>query len=149
LTLTFLKMSMACASAVVMALLLLPDGMFQWAFGPEVIGITPLIALLVPGILSMAASQAFSHYFSGTAQNKHNVIGSGLGLVATVAAGLSLIPAYGLTGAAISASLAYCINAVYQAIAFMRLTRSTFKDLWPNSPDIQRIRDLLARLKRG
>lgn len=149
LTLTFLKMSMACASAVVLVLLLLPDGVFQWAFGPEVVGITLLIALLVPGILSMAASQAFSHYFSGTAQNKHNVIGSGLGLVATVAAGLSLIPAYGLTGAAISASLAYGINAIYQAIAFMRLTRSTFKDLWPNSPDIQRIRELLSRLKRG
>jgi len=149
LTLTFLKMSMACASAVVLVLLLLPSVVFQWAFGPEVVGITPLITLLVPGILGMAATQAFGHYFSGTAQNKHNVIGSGLGLIATVTAGLLLIPTYGLTGAAISASLAYCINAVYQAFTFMRLTSSTFKDLWPKTPDIRRIRELLARLKRG
>ncbi|MEO8733359.1 MAG: polysaccharide biosynthesis C-terminal domain-containing protein [Flavobacteriales bacterium] len=149
LTLTFLKMSMACATAVVLVLLLLPSVVFQWAFGPEVVGITLLITLLVPGILSMAASQAFSHYFSGTAQNKHNVIGSGLGLVATVVAGVLLIPAYGLPGAAFSASLAYGINAVYQAITFMRLTSSTFKDLWPNAPDIERMRELLARLKRG
>jgi O-antigen/teichoic acid export membrane protein len=148
LTLTFLKLSMGCASAVVLVLLLLPAAVFRWAFGPEIVGITPLIALLVPGILGMAASQAFSHYFSGTAQNKHNVVGSGLGLVATVIAGLLLIPAYGLTGAAASASLAYGVNAVYQAVAFLRITHSSFGDLWPNTADARRIRELLTGPKR-
>jgi O-antigen/teichoic acid export membrane protein len=148
LTLTFLKLSMGCASAVVLVLLLLPAVVFRWAFGPEIVGITPLIALLVPGILGMAASQAFSHYFSGTAQNKHNVVGSGLGLVATVIAGLLLIPAYGLTGAAASASLAYGVNAVYQAVAFLRITHSSFGDLWPNTADARRIRELLTGPKR-
>ncbi|HQV39164.1 MAG: polysaccharide biosynthesis C-terminal domain-containing protein [Flavobacteriales bacterium] len=145
LTLTFLKTSMACASAVVLVLVLLPSTVFQWVFGPEVVGITPLILLLVPGILSMAASQAYSHFFSGTARNVHNVIGSGLGLVATVVAGLLLIPAYGLFGAAISATLAYSINAVYQTIAFMRITGSSFTDLWPNAADGRRLRGMFLR----
>ncbi len=145
LTLTFLKTSMACASAVVLVLILLPSTVFQWVFGPEVVGVTPLIVLLVPGILSMAASQAYSHFFSGTARNVHNVIGSGLGLVATVVAGLLLIPVYGLVGAAISATLAYSINAVYQTIAFMRITGSRFMDLWPNAVDGRRLRGLFER----
>lgn len=145
LTLTFLKTSMACASSVVLVLVLLPSTVFQWVFGPEVVGITPLIMLLVPGILSMAASQAYSHFFSGTARNVHNVIGSGLGLVATVVAGLLLIPVYGLFGAAISATLAYSINAVYQTIAFMRITGSRFMDLWPNAADGRRLKELFLR----
>ncbi len=142
LTLTFLKTSMAFATAVVAVLVLLPSSVFQWVFGPEVVGITPLIALLVPGILSMAASQAYSHFFSGTARNIHNVIGSGLGLVATVAAGLTLIPAFGLEGAAITATLAYGINTLYQTVAFMRITGSSFTDLWPNAADGRRLRKL-------
>ncbi|MBZ0207803.1 MAG: polysaccharide biosynthesis C-terminal domain-containing protein [Flavobacteriales bacterium] len=144
LTLTFLKTSMAFATAVVAVLVLLPSSVFQWVFGPEVVGISPLIALLIPGILSMAASQAYSHFFSGTARNIHNVIGSGLGLVVTIAAGLTLIPVFGLEGAAITATLAYCINAVYQTIAFMRITGSSFMDLWPNGADGRRLRRMFG-----
>lgn len=147
LTLTFLKVSMACASAVVLVLVLLPSGVFQWAFGPEVSGISPLIILLAPGVLSMAASQAFSHFFSGTARNIHNVIGSGLGLAITVVSTLVLIPRYGLPGAAIAATLAYTANALYQAAAFMRITKSTFRNLWPNAADGRMLRELIGLKK--
>lgn len=146
LTLSFLKLSMACASAIVLILVLLPSSVFQWVFGPEITGITPLIALLIPGILGMAASQAYSHFFSGTARNVHNVIGSGLGLVATVGLGLWLIPAHGLSGAAITATCAYGINAVYQTVAFMRITGARFRDLWPNKADGQHLREMLRMM---
>lgn len=144
LTLSFLKLSLACAAAIVLVLVLLPSSVFQWIFGPEITGITPLIALLIPGILGMAASQAYSHFFSGTARNVHNVIGSGLGLVATVGLGLWLIPAYGLSGAAITATAAYTVNAAYQTVAFMRITGARFRDLWPNKADGQRLREMLG-----
>lgn len=148
LTLTFLKVSMACATALVAVLILLPPSVFQWVFGPEVVGISPLIALLIPGILSMAASQAYSHFFSGTARNIHNVISTGLGLIVTIVAGLALIPTYGLEGAAITATLAYGINTLYQTIAFMRITGSKFRDLWPNAADGKRLKGLLKDLSR-
>lgn len=147
LTLTFLKTSLACATAVAAVLLLLPSTVYQWLFGPEVVGLPPLIALLVPGILSMAASQAFSHFFSGTARNIHNVIGSGLGLVFTVVAGFLLIPAHGLPGAALTATLAYTMNAVYQTIAFMRITGTRFRECWPNAADLRRLRTLLGQAR--
>lgn len=149
LVLACLKLSMACALAVIAVLLLLPSGLFQWAFGPEVVGITPLIASLAPGILGMAASQVFSHYFSGTARNVHNVVGSGLGLAITVVAGLLLIPAYGLQGAALTATLAYCANALYQVVAFMRITGSSFHEMWPNAADGNRLRELLIPRRAG
>lgn len=146
LTLSFLKLSMGCASAIVLILVLLPSSVFQWIFGPQITGITPLIALLIPGILGMAASQAYSHFFSGTARNLHNVIGSGLGLVATVGLGLWLIPVHGLAGAAITATSAYGINAIYQTVAFMRITGARFRDLWPNKADGQHLREMLRMM---
>jgi O-antigen/teichoic acid export membrane protein len=145
LTLIFLKAALASALAVIVVLLLLPGRVFQWAFGPDVVGITPLVALLAPGILAMAASQAFSHFFSGTARNVHNLVGSGLGLVANLSACLLLIPGHGLHGAAIAASLAYCANAMYQCFAFLRITGSTARDLLPGSADLRAFAKLLSR----
>jgi O-antigen/teichoic acid export membrane protein len=149
LTLSFLKLSVTCAAAVVVVLLLLPGTVFQWLFGPEVTGITPLIAWLAPGILAMAATQAFSHFFSGTARNVHNVMGSGLGLCAAITAGFLLIPSHGLVGAAISASLAYVANAGYQAIAFMRITSTPVRDFLPGRADGRRMMELLKPRGKG
>lgn len=147
LTLTILKVSLACALAVVLVLSALPDVVFRWAFGREITGLLPILLLLAPGILAMAASQAFSHFFSGTGRNKHNVIGSGLGLVATVAAGYTLIPAYGLPGAACTASLAYVLNAVYQGIVFVRSVEVHWHDLLPGRADVDRLKQLMGRLR--
>lgn len=148
LTLTFLKTSMAFATLASAMLLVVPPSVFQWVFGPEVTGITPLIALLVPGILGMSATQAYAHFFSGTARNVHNVAGSGLGLAATLLASLILIPRYGLPGAALSATLAYCATALYQTVAFLRITGTAFSELWPNAADLLRIRQLLAPARK-
>lgn len=139
-TLDMLKLSMASATAALLLLLAVPEAWFSVVFGPEVSGITPLVALLAPGILALAASQAFSHFFSGTAGNKHNVIASGLGLAAMVACGFTLVPRHGLVGAALSASAAYLLAAGYQAWMFMRITGTLFRDYWPRSADVRRIR---------
>ncbi|MBK9419724.1 MAG: polysaccharide biosynthesis C-terminal domain-containing protein [Flavobacteriales bacterium] len=143
-TIDMLKLSVSCALLALVALLLIPEALFSWVFGPEVFGLRPIIAMLAPGILGLAASQAFSHYFSGTAQNKHNVIGSGIGLLAMLAAGFTLIPAFGLLGAAASGSLAYLAAGIYQALAFMRVTGAGFSELLPSTTDAQRLQALLA-----
>lgn len=147
LTLSILKVSLACASIVLLVLLALPEQVFQWAFGAEVTGLRPIIGLLAPGILGMAASQVFSHFFSGTGRNAHNMIGSGLGLVATLVAGFTLIPAFGTKGAAATASLAYLLNAGYQAVVLTRLLDVHWHDLLPGRDDIVRTRQLLGRLR--
>jgi O-antigen/teichoic acid export membrane protein len=103
-------------------------------------GVQPLLLLLVPGLLGMAASQAYSHYFSGVGLNRHNAIGSGIGLVCTLVFGYRLIPTYDLTGAAITASVAYSANALYQMVVFLRVTRSALRDLLPGPSDIGLLR---------
>jgi O-antigen/teichoic acid export membrane protein len=142
LTLTILKASLAFSVAVTAVLLVVPDGVIRWAFGPEIGGLTPVIAILAPGIIAMSASQAFSHFFSGTGRNQHNVIGSALGLVLTVVLGFVLIPKYGLLGAAGTATAAYVANGLYQATVFARITATHWVQWLPRAADVDRFRKL-------
>ena len=142
LTLLTAKVAIAFALAVVLVLAVLPDVVFRLAFGKDITGLRPIMLLLAPGILSMSASQAFSHYFSGKGQNRHNLIGSGLGMVITAGLGWWAIPHWGLRGAAGTASLAYSASVAYQWIVFSRRHGAHLHDLWPNAEDIGRLRDL-------
>jgi len=142
LTLLTAKVAVAFALAVVLVLAVLPDAVFQLAFGEDVTGLRPIVLLLAPGILSMSASQAFSHYFSGKGQNRHNLIGSGLGMLITASLGWWAIRQWGLEGAALTASLAYTASVVYQWVVFSRRHNVGLRDLWPTAEDVDRVRDV-------
>ncbi len=144
-TLAALKASVAFTTVVLGVLLLLPDLVYRKVFGPEITGLSPLVILLSPGLLAMAASQAISHYLSGTGRVRHNTIGSGLGTVLTLALGTYLVPIYGLMGAAITASAAYSAATLYQWIVFSRITHVRLHHLLPDARDTQRLRTLWRR----
>lgn len=142
LTLSVMKASVSLALVAALLLLALPESLFQWVFGPEAEGITGLVLLLSPGLVAMAASQAFSHFFSGVGRVHHNTIASGIALVATVALGLWLIPTEAQRGAAIASSVAYAVAILYQAILFNRRTGARFVDYLPDRRDGQRVKRL-------
>ena len=148
-TIAILKGSVALAAGVVLILLMVPDPIYGLVFGREVKGVQPLLLLLVPGLLGMAASQAYSHYFSGVGLNRHNAIGSGIGLLCTVLFGFWSIPTYGLAGAATTASVAYSANALYQMVAFLRVTGSALRDLLPRPSDLGLLREAWRERKDG
>ena len=146
LTLTVLKLSVALALAAIALLLAVPDSVYAWLFSPEVSGISRIVLWLAPGLIAMSASQALSHYLSGTGRVHHNTIGSGIGVVATVGLGAFLIPRYGVTGAAMTASIAYSSSVIYQGIVFNRLSHTPLHDYLPTTADHERIRTLINRL---
>jgi len=148
LTLLTAKAAIGVALAVVLALALLPDAVFGVVFGGEITGLRPIVLLLAPGILSMSASQAFSHYFSGKGQNRHNLIGSGLGMFVTAGLGWWAVRHWGLKGAAITASLAYTTSVLYQWAVFSRRHGVPLRALWPVRADLDRLLGLL-RMKSG
>jgi O-antigen/teichoic acid export membrane protein len=148
LTLLTAKVAIAFALAVVLVLAVLPDVVFRLAFGEDITGLRPIVLLLAPGILSMSASQAFSHYFSGKGQNRHNLVGSGLGMLITAGLAWWAIPQWGLKGAALTSSLAYTASVVYQWAVFSRRHNARLADLWPDAEDIGRLRDLWRTVSR-
>lgn len=148
-TVLVLKAAMACSTGLLLILLALPDQFFTWVFGPEVKGLRWLLMLLAPGILAVSASQAFGHYFSGTAQNLHNTASSALGLLITVVFGTWAVPEHGTTGAAITATLAYVVGAMYLLIVFLRITGMPLSALFPNAQDGQRVKALFTEARKG
>jgi len=149
LALLALKLSLASAAAMLLLLLLLPGSVYTLAFGKDVTGLRPLLLLLVPGILAMAASQAFSHYFSGTGRNRLNMVASGLGMLVTLGIGPGAVDRWGLHGAALTASLSYITAATLQFTVFLRATRAPLAAFWPGRADLNRAQAMLKGLVHG
>lgn len=146
LTLTALKLALTAATATLCLLLAIPGSVYTAAFGKDVTGLRPILLLLAPGILAMAASQAFSHYFSGIGRSRMNMLASGCGMAITVLVGPWAVALHGTHGAAATASLAYLMAALLQFVAFLRATRAPFAHFWPNAQDVQQARVLMRRL---
>lgn len=144
-TIVFLKASFMFATASMAALILMPNALYETVFGGDFSGIPMILLYLSPGILAMSVSQALGMFFSGTGRNQHNAIGSGLGLAVTIAVGLLIIPEKHLHGAAVTASLAYMTNTVYQAVVFMRVTRTRWRELVPTVADLRSAVRLVQR----
>ncbi len=146
LTLVVLKVAVAVALLALTVLVMLPEPIYRYLFGPEVHGLAPLLLAMAPGLVAMSASQAISHYLSGSGRVYHNTIGSALGLVITVGLGYQLIPTLELLGAAITASAAYCVSLIYQIIIFNKVSGARLRHYLPNVGDMERITTLKARL---
>lgn len=147
LSLVVLKIAVAVALFTVVALMIVPETLYQLAFGSEAVGIAQVVCWMAPGLIAMSASQALSHYLSGSGRVHHNTIGSGIGLLVTVIAGHQLVAAYGTQGAAITASAAYCTSFLYQAIIFNRLTGARMRHYLPDAQDTERVRIIWNRLR--
>jgi O-antigen/teichoic acid export membrane protein len=138
-TLLFLKFTFLATLLMLAVLIALPQSVFLYVFGADFTHIKPVILALSPGILTLASSHIFSHYFSGTGKPQHNTISSAMGFVVVLLAGLLLIPGMGLTGAGIATSLSYITIFLYQIYWFKKLSGSLYKELLISADDIKMI----------
>ena len=146
LTVKLVKLSFIGTLAVLIPLLLIPAGFFAVIFGKEFADIKIIILSLSPGILSLAISYIFTHYFSGIGKNHVNTIASGLGFILTLLFCFLLIPLYGIIGAAISASLSYFISFLYLFIIFKKESGSSVISYVPKVNDFKQAIGELRKL---
>ncbi len=149
LTLRFLKFVFVSTVLMLLVLLLLPPSFFSFLFGKDFTGLELIIRSLAPGILSMSLSMILSHYFSGTGKHYHNTISSGTGLVFTVIFGFTLIPAMGIIGAGITASISYTVSMLYQMTVFVRITKTPVKSLLINKTDLELLKQEVITFVKG
>lgn len=139
LTLQLLKLSFVLTLGGVLILNIIPAEWYGMIFGRDFEGIKTIVFFLSPGVLALAANAVFSHFFSGSGIPTYNLKASITGFIVSLLALVSLIPLFGMNGAAISASLAYIAAIIYQWIVFRRLTNSTLQDLIIQAHDIRTI----------
>ena len=141
-TVTFLRMALWLTLIPVAVLLALPAGFFRYFLSQEFAQLPQIIPWLAPGILFVVVSITISHYYSGSGNPKIGFIGSAVGFAVTMALGFYLVSTYGITGAALTATLSYGASAATVLYFFTRKNKLTLKDFMPTRKDIEFLKAL-------
>ena len=128
-TLILTKIAGIVTTGAMVLLLLIPDSFFQAIFTHQFAGLKVIIVSLSFGIIILSVSMILSGFFSGINKPYHNTISSATGFVFTCVLGWLLIPAWGLAGAGIAASVSYTAATLYQLLVFVRLAKLKPSDL--------------------
>lgn len=105
--------------------------------------------IIIPGVVLSQAATIFSQFFSGVGRPDILPKASILPLALQVLLSTTLIPDYGVRGAAISYSASTACLFCFQVTLFLRLSKVSFDSLMPRQDDIRSIRiGLLGRLER-
>ena len=145
LTLQLGKICLLVSSCAVLALALLPSAFYCFVFGPEFGEMSGLIRILAPGVLLYCIFLILGHYYSGTGRYQMNTFAALCGLLMTCVLGFTLIPRFDIRGAALTASVAYSVNALFLLVMFVRESRFCCRDFLLTR---QELKDYLTEAKR-
>jgi O-antigen/teichoic acid export membrane protein len=148
LTISLTRISLILAFIVLIPLVLLPSGFYVFIFGHEFGQINKVMWTLAPGVLIFNITSVIGHYFSGTGKYHINFISMLSGLIVTIVCGLLLIPAYGIYGAGITATVSYIVTSFIIAMIFSHRTKFSIFELFPRWNDIRSYyKDLISYFK--
>ncbi len=150
-TLKLLKLTF-CAMAFVMGCILcVPEWVYtEYLFSAEFKGVRSVITGLSVGIVTLGCNSIVGHYFIGSGKIRYSAASSCVGLVTLLIAGSILIPPYGITGSAVSASIAFTAMLLFSLGVFMRQTSTTPLELIPNRKDWEYLKQRYKeRVKRS
>jgi len=118
------KISFYTTLSMLIVLAIIPSWVFGFVFGKDFSTIKQLLFFLMPGILSIAVSNVYGHYFAALNQMRVLIVKSTIGLIFTVLLSLILIPLWSLTGACIVTSVSYLSSSIYLLIAFYKTNKN-------------------------
>ena len=101
-------------------LFLIPEQFFAFMFGAEFSSVKELTIYLSPGILAIAVSNIYGHYFSGLGKMRILIVKSSLGLITTIFLIFVLLKDFELIGACIIFNFTYIISSIYLYVAFRK-----------------------------
>jgi O-antigen/teichoic acid export membrane protein len=124
-TIRFAKQSLWISIAVILIGVALPVQVYQFVFGTEFIDVKKYIIMLSPGVISIAVSNLYGHYFAGIGMLNILRNKSLAGLVATLLLLPVLIKKYQLTGVCITLNVSYILSSFYLWYKFRQEAKHT------------------------
>ncbi len=114
-------LSLWVSLAIVVVLFLTPQSLFVYIFSDEFLNVKQYTIYLIPGIIAIAVTNLFGHYFA--AIGKLNILRnkSLIGLFATLLLSIILIPKYHLLGACITLNVSHLLSSGYLFYKFLRI----------------------------
>jgi len=149
-TLRLFKLTYCALIAVMAIVVCLPEWIYtDYLLTPEFAGIRNVILGLSVGIVTLGSNRILSHYFIGSGSIRYSTFCSFFGLAVLLIAGLILIPAYGVVGAAVTSSIAYTCMLIFSIVIFMKKTGSTIRELLLSKDDIKEFKNkIVEKLSR-
>lgn len=115
-------------------------------FGPTFEGSAFVLVILLPGMVLFSCARVLANDFAASGRVGVNLMLSLMVLAINTAGNLALIPAFGMIGAAIATTLAYCITLIAYLVLQSRLNNQPWTGfLVPNQQDAARLRHLMSR----
>ncbi len=104
----------------VLGLAVIGRWLIEFIFGTVMLAAVKPLLLLLPGILALSGAKILSSYLSGIGKPIYATWISAVSLALTIALDLTLIPRYGISGAAAASSVVYTITAAATLYVFHR-----------------------------
>ena len=143
LTIRLMKLSVLLTALALLVLLIIPENIYSLLLTNDFSGVKPVIIALSPGVMALAINNIFSHYFSGMGNPKINLHAKITGLVFTLVLLFILIPAFGIVGAALTASVSYTATVIHQYIVFKKQTKTRFIEWLPAQKDFREFKSMV------
>ncbi len=123
LTIKFAKQNLGFSLILSALVFLIPNSLFIFVFGDSFADVKTITLYLIPGIIFIATSNIFGHYFAGI--GKLNILKnkSYFGFITTLITAFIFIPKYGIIGACLSLNSSYFISSLYLFIMFLKDTK--------------------------
>jgi len=112
-TLSFARQSLWISLAILALSVIIPRPVYQFIFGDEFGDVRKYIIMLIPGIVAIAVSNLYGHYFAATGKLKILRNKSHIGLLATLILMPVLMSRYQLTGVCITLNISYILSSLY------------------------------------
>ena len=144
-TLQLFKLTFCAIASATVCILFIPEWIYtDYLFSPEFTGMRKVIFGLSVGIVALGCNSILSHYFIGSGKIRYSAVSSCIGLLTLLIAGYILIPLYGVVGAAISSSIAFCAMLVFSITVFCRHNRTRISEFIPDKEDFN---ELVKRIR--
>lgn len=119
-------------------------------FGPTMLPAVQPLWLLLPGVVALSAGKVIASYLSGIGRPIYATYISAVTVVLTVFLDLTLIPRFGIQGAAVSSSTVYITATALSIVVFIRESGSGWWETLVIQPaDFARYRELAISLRHG
>lgn len=145
-TLKLFKLTFCAIASVTILILFIPEYIYtDYLFSREFTGMRKVILGLSGGIVALGCNSILSHYFIGSGKIRYSAACSCIGLITLLITGYILIPIWGVTGSAISTSIAFCAMLAFSMVTFCKLTRSRLSEFIPGPEDFN---EIIRRLQK-
>ena len=137
----------AIVIAAALPLYILAPWLVQWFYGAQFAEASPVLRILLPGVVLFVSVGLFSPFFSFQMGRPIVIIWMSLCMIALqTGLGIWLVPIYHLDGAAIASTATYIAAAIIVTVYFCRLTKMSWIDVWiVRKEDLKTLRRLLPR----